>query len=183
MSLPETFSSPTVAKKPFFAAAALFLSVAAFIGAFAIAPLGIAELLGLLACVAAASGFVTAPFVFDFARRFEARPPATPTEPAFSKEELGQHIAEVLDSRLAAALPEFTAQLSVALAEREEQRRAEIQAALTTTPPRQIDADALPASPSGGKSRLGRGLLGLMHGATAITPAETGETEKLKSML
>ncbi|MBC8011913.1 MAG: hypothetical protein H7067_17640 [Burkholderiales bacterium] len=169
---------PSVPKTPFLAAAALFLGVAALIGALAIRPLGAAELLGLLACTAAAAVFATIPFAIDLTRRLDANRVLIKSEPitdqpatevcnpygyksALDPEALAASIATAVEARLDARL-----------AAAEETRRAEIQAAIAaTTPPRIHDADTIapPASAASSatgasaKPRLGRGLLGLMH--------------------
>lgn len=165
-----------VAKTPFFAAAAFLLGAALLVGILAIRPLGAAELIGLLACVSAASVFAAIPFVVDFTRRLDAarRPApapvviAAPAPAGPSAAELSAQIAAAVDARLAAALPVFTNQLSATLAAAEETRRAEIFRAFAATPAATIDSSTINA-PAGAKPRLGRGLAGLIHGANAIT--------------
>ncbi len=180
--------SVSVAKTPFLSAAALFLGVAALVFALAIKPLGAAELVGLLACVAAASVFATIPFVVDHTRRSiafpreipAATPPlSTSTAPALDADRLAAQIAaaveSAVDARLASTLPDLAAQITASLAATEEKRRAELQAALAaTTPARPVDSDTVSA-PAGAKPRLGRGLLGLMHAPSALTAKAPGE--------
>jgi|GEM_PF-6284056 hypothetical protein len=174
--------SPRTPKAPFLAASGLFCAVAVLIGLLAIKPLGGAELLGLLACVGAASVFATIPFVLDFARRADAaraatlvpaaQPEPAPTvapAPAIDTAAISAEIASAVDARLAAALPELATRITASLAAAEEKRRAELQAALAAaTPARPVDADAISA-PAGAKPRLGRGLLGLMHSPSALS--------------
>ncbi len=175
----------SVAKTPFLAAAALFLGVATLVFALAIKPLGAAELVGLLACAAAAAAFATIPFVLDFARSSYPSPapvsaplqaaPAQPAAPAIDADQLAAQVAAAIDVRLAAALPQLAAQIAAELSAAEERRRAELQATLAaTTPARPVDADAVSA-PAGAKPRLGRGLLGLMHAPAALA-AKPGPT-------
>lgn len=174
-SVPPTSASerPSAPKTPFLAAAALFVGMAVLIGALSIRPLGAAELLGLLACTAAAAVFATIPFTIDLTRNLDAhrvftKPETTPAQASaevchqsgdksvLDPEVLAASIATTmearidahLDTRLAAALPAFTEQLTTALsaslAAAEETRRAEIQAAIAaTTPPRIHDADTI----------------------------------------
>jgi len=175
-----------VAKTPFLAAAALFVGVAALVFTLAIKPLGAAELLGLLACIAAASAFATLPFAIDFTRRADASLapapasakvaiPAAPAAPAIDADQLAAQVAAAVDVRLSATLPQFAAQITAALAAAEEKRRAELQAALAAaTPARPVDSDTVSA-PAGAKPRLGRGLLGLMHAPSALTAKAPGE--------
>lgn len=180
-SLENASASSRTPKAPFLAASGLFCAVATLIGLLAIKPLGAAELLGLLACVAAAAIFATIPFVLDFARRADAArvaapapqpapaPAVAPTQPpALDAAALSTEIASAVEARLSAALPELAAQITASLSAAEEKRRAELQAALAAaTPPRPVDADAVSA-PAGAKPRLGRGLLGLMHSPSAL---------------
>ncbi len=177
-----THQPAPVAKTPFLAAAALFLGVAALVFALAIKPLGVAELLGLLACVGAASAFATIPFVLDFARRLPAAPasvavaiPAAPASPGIDADQLAAQVAAAIDVRLSATLPALSSQIVAELAAAEEKRRAELQAALAAaTPARPVDSDTVSA-PAGAKPRLGRGLLGLMHAPSALTAKTPGE--------
>jgi hypothetical protein len=143
MSTPAPSLPAPSAKTPFLAAAAFFGALAGFVAWLAIKPLGAAELLGIAACCAAAGATASFPFATDFARRL------TPAPPAVCAETLAARVAELLD----------------------EKRQTEIRAALATTPPRAsgLDTDTISA-PVGGKPRLGRGLLGLIHAPTAITP-------------
>lgn len=167
-----------VDKTPFLAAAAVFIAVAALILALAIKPLGLAELIGLLACVSSASIFATIPFAIDHARRTEAsrRAPSEPPHPAagaLDAEQLADRVATAVDARIASALPSLAAQITAELNAAEDRRRAELQTALAASAPaRPVDADTVTA-PTGAKPRLGRGLLGLMHapGALAAKPA------------
>ncbi len=177
--------SPRTPKAPFVAASALFCVVAVLIGSFAIKPLGAAELLGLLACVASASISTTIPFALDFARRADAtrgfasgaRPAAQPA-PTLDTSALSAEVAAAVEARLSAALPELAAQITASLAAAEEKRRAEFQAALAAaTPPRPFEAEAITAPP-GAKPRLGRGLAGLMHHPSALAKPPAPENRE-----
>ena len=185
--------APTVAKPPFLAAAGFFGLLAGFIAHTAIRPLGAADLLGMGACVAAAASLVTIPFALDFARSLETRsetafarapvpvdvPPPAPV-PAFSPEALQQAVGAAVEAHLAAALPAWSEQLAAALAAAEEKHREEVLRALTAAnaaPVRTPDTDAI-AAPAGAKPRLGRGLLGLIHGPGAITPPAAPAPER-----
>ncbi len=191
MSTPAHSHAPAVVKTPFLAAAAFFLGVGALIGALSIRPLGVAELLGLHACVAAAAAFATIPFTLEFAHRHAAgrSAPGIAEHPlglsTTDQEKLATDLAAslsatveatvtaALEARLAAALPAFTAQLATALAAADDKRRDDILRAITATTPapaRPLDIDSMPAPAPGAKPRLGRGLLGLMHAPSAITP-------------
>ena len=173
--------SPRTPKAPFVAASALFCVVAVLIGSFAIKPLGAAELLGLLACVASASISATIPFVLDFARRADAaRGFASAAQPAptLDTPALSAQVAAAVEARLAAALPELAAQITASLAAAEEKRRAEFEAALAAaTPPRPFEAEAITAPP-GAKPRLGRGLAGLMHHPSALAKPPAPENRE-----
>lgn len=178
---------PVVPKIPFLAASGFFCVLAGFIAHSAIRPLGAADLLGLGACVAAASVFAAIPFVIDFALRLDAgrqpvaSPPTVdpapdstpPSPPSPSPELLADLVASAVDARLAAALPAWSERLAAALSASEEKHREDILRTLAAhqSPPlpRPLDTDAITA-PVGAKPRLGRGLLGLMHGPGAITP-------------
>lgn len=166
----STFSP--VPKAPFLAASAVFLVVAILIGAFAIAPLGAAELLGIAACAAAAAVFASVPFVVDFTRRLDAsRAPSAPAPstapaapaPMIDPARLAEQIAAAVDSRLAAS---------------EDRRRDELVRAATAAastvaasgagsrPP--LEADQIPAPAAGARPRLGRGLASLIHNPSAL---------------
>jgi hypothetical protein len=183
-------TTPSVPKTPFLAVSALFLGVAALVGVLAIKPLGAAELLGLLACVASATVFATVPFTIDLTRRLDARRHASDPaqtaalpapeirhqsgdKPALDAEALVTRIATAvearldasLETRLAAALPAFREQLASALttglAAAEETRRAEIQAAIAaTTPPRALDADNIAPPAAASTGAAGKPRLG-----------------------
>jgi hypothetical protein len=174
-SAPESLA-PRVAKAPFFAAAVFFLFAAALILALAIRPLGAAELIGLLACVAAAAVFVTIPFAVDFTRQ-GIRGNAEPRLDLISAA-LAEQISAAVEARLAAS---------------EERRREELlrAAAAAATPARSVAAPAsarpLPsvddiAPPAASaKPRLGRGLSSLIHNPSALTrpaPAPAGAAEE-----
>ena len=159
-----------VAKTPFLSAAAFFLGVAALVFALAIKPLGAAELIGLLACVSAASIFAAIPFAVDHARRLPGNAePQLGRPPALDADRLAARVAAEIDSRLAAALPALAGQITAELNAAEEKRRAELQTALAAAaaPARPVDADSV-SSPVGAQPRLGRGLLGLMHAPGAL---------------
>ncbi len=182
--------APSVAKPPFLAAAGFFCLLAGFIAHAAIRPLGTADLLGMGACVAAAAILVTIPFALEFARRLESRrepnlaaggPASAPSpSPALSPEALQELVSAAVEARLAAALPAWSERLASALAASEQKHREEVLRALTAgnaAPARAPDTDAISA-PAGAKPRLGRGLLGLIHGPGAITtPASSSGTE------
>jgi len=146
-----------VSKIPFLAASVLFAAVAGVVARIAPSPLDAIELVCLLAATAAASAFATAAFT----RRPAPSPAAAPQ---LSPADFAAQIAKAVETRLAAA---------------DQSRRNEILRAVAETPVRQIDIDALPAPAPGSKTRLGRGLLGLMHGPGAITtsPAKAIEPD------
>ena len=172
--MPSLHSQPApVDKTPFLAAAALFLGVAALVFALAIKPLGLAELLGLLACVAASSTFATLPFALDFARTTASSNVTSvpPAPEAIDTEKLAAQVADLVEARLAAA----------------DQRRQDeiIRAALAARSA--IEPPAAPPSPSSdrtsapspaSKPRLGRGLASLIHNPAALSRPELGEEPK-----
>lgn len=194
MSSPAAQPAP-VAKTPFLVAAVSLLAVAVLVGVLAIRPLGATELLGMFGCVAAAAVFAAIPHVVDFTRRLDAsRPRAVespvpapapapvpappPPAPRIDAALLAAEVSAAVEARIEAATPTLNARIAEtvaaavasAFAAAEEKRRAEVEAALVaTTPPRALDADAVPVSAPGAKPRLGRGLLGLMHGAGALS--------------
>lgn len=182
MSSPASQPAP-VAKTPFLAAAALFLGVAGLVFAFAIKPLGAAELIGLLGCVAAASAFATIPFVLDFARRSQvAIPPAlAPAAPVPSTVDAGQlaaQVADLVEARLAAAEDRRRDDiLRAALAA----RPAPVEQPASAEAPRPLDADQI-AAPAAAKPRLGRGLASLIHNPSALAkpaaPSPAGDDER-----
>lgn len=166
-----------VAKTPFLAAAALFLGVAALVFALAIKPLGAAELLGLLACAAAAAVFATIPFALDFARA-SAAPAVSPVSPvapvaeAIDTEKLAARVADLVEARLAAV----------------DQRRQDeiIRAALAARPapaePPAVspapNSDQISAPAASAKPRLGRGLASLIHNPAALARPDLVEQSK-----
>ncbi len=186
MSSPAAQPAP-VAKTPFLVAAVSLLAVAVLVGVLAIRPLGATELLGMFGCVAAAAVFAAIPHVVDFTRRLDAsRPRAVespmpappPPAPRIDAALLAAEVSAAVEARIEAATPTLNARIAetvaaavaAAFAAAEEKRRAEVEAALVaTTPPRALDADAVPVSAPGARPRLGRGLLGLMHGAGALS--------------
>lgn len=170
---------PPVAKTPFLAAAAFFLAAAALVLALSIRPLGAAELIGLLACVSAASVFATIPFSLDFARRspVERSAPAA-AAPLIDPAALAEQISAAVESRLAAAEDR----------RRDELLRAAAAAAAASTaapsgsrPPLDTDQINAPAS-TAAKPRLGRGLASLIHNPSALAkpsaPSSEGEDER-----
>ena len=192
MSSPAAQPAP-VAKTPFLVTAVSLLAVAVLVGVLAIRPLGATELLGMFGCVAAAAVFAAIPHVVDFTRRLDAsRPRAVespvpapapvpappPPAPRIDAALLAAEVSAAVEARIEAATPTLNARIAEtvaaavasAFAAAEEKRRAEVEAALVaTTPPRALDADAVPVSAPGARPRLGRGLLGLMHGAGALS--------------
>lgn len=169
MAAHETTAPARTPKTPFLGASALFCAIAVLIGVVAIRPLGAAELLGLLACVAAASAAATIPFVIDFTRRLDA-----PRAPAIDANRLAAQVADLVEARLAAT---------------EDRRRDEIlRAAQAARPESATAAAALPTSdqisaPAAAKPRLGRGLSSLIHNPAALAkPASAtpsgGEDER-----
>lgn len=147
-------------RKPALVAAVFFAALAVLVARLAVAPLGPTDLLGIAACAAAAGVFATLAFI----------PPSSVGAP---KAEIHPHntgiglrpadleeFATRMETRLAATV-------AAALADAEETRRAEIRASVAaSTPPRQLDTDAITSA--GAKPRLGRGLLGLMHAPAAL---------------
>jgi len=157
-------------KTPALLAATLFALIALLIANLAVAPLGPADLLGIAACACAAGASACFPLAFNIGRAStpsappSAPPPATvPPGPAptASEDILATRLAERLTPELAATV---TTALNSALAQAETERRAEVLRALADTPARAIDTDDL--APPSGKTRLGRGLAGLIQGTS-----------------
>ena len=172
-SLPTASHLP-VAKAPFLWTAGLFCALAIFIARMAIGSLGASDVLGIVACAAAATAFATIPFSVDFARRLHPaqKHAALTASSSPTVEAMSTQIAAAIDARLAAALPEWTEQLASALAASDQKHREAVLRTLAGTPPRPVDADLVTAPL--GKARLGRGLEGLIRGATptAVAPVE-----------
>jgi hypothetical protein len=147
---------PAPAKLPCLAAAGFFVGVGLLIALLALQPYGAAELLGLGACLCAASVFATLPFAVS--KRETPAAPAALADPA--------PLAEAVAQRVLAALAADTA--------REQQAR---QAAALAAAPAPLDADEI--SPLGGaRLRLGRGLEGLIRGTSvAARPAPAAATD------
>lgn len=148
-------------KTPALLAAAFFALLALFIARLAVAPLGPADLLGIAACACAAGAAAAFPFALDYARA--SAPPPSPAAQAAgpSPEALAAALAPHLSAPLANAV---AAAVTASLTQAESDRRAEILRAVAETPARAIDTDDLSA-PSG-KTRLGRGLAGLIQGTS-----------------
>lgn len=147
----------TTARRPCLAAALVFAVLAFLIARFAVAPLGVSDLLGIAACAAAAGASATLAFTLR-APAPSVLPAAT--APTFNTAALAAEIAAAVDARLAASADQ----------RREELLRAATAASTQNSPP--PDTDTI-AAPTGAKPRLGRGLLGLMHapGAISLPPA------------
>jgi hypothetical protein len=173
MSSPSSKPDP-VAKAPFLGAAAVFLAVAGLVFALAIKPLGAAELLGLFACIAAASAFATIPFAIDFARAStppatqgtssspSAAPAASDPAPQIDTDKLAAQIADIVEARLAAL---------------DQRRHDEILRAAIAARPAPVEpssaspvlnSDQIAAPASTAKPRLGRGLASLIHNPAAL---------------
>jgi len=147
-------------RKPALVAAVFFAAVAVLVARLAVAPLGPADLLGIAACAAAAGVFATLAFIPPSS----VRAPKAETHP--HNTEIGLRPAD-LEEFAARMETRLAATVVAALADAEETRRAEIRASVAaSTPPRQLDTDAITSA--GAKPRLGRGLLGLMHAPAAL---------------
>lgn len=132
-------------KIPCLAAAAVFTLAALLIARFAISPLGPADLLGIAACAAAAGAAATLAYA--------------PRPPAREDDALVEKIAERAAQRVTAALDATPARR-----EPTTDLAADAPAAGTVT-----SITDLPAPGAAGKSRLGRGVAGLIQG-TSFSP-------------
>ncbi len=147
------------AQKPCLAAATLFAGLAVVIARLAVAPLGAADLIGIAACAAGSGAFATLAFTLA--------PRAAQANAA-----LADQIATAVDARLAAAGERRQEEMLRAA-------RAARPAPVQTEPPGAALTSDQISAPGTAKSRLGRGLAGLMHHPSAlVSPAPDNTTEK-----
>lgn len=142
-----------MSKTPCLAASAVFALAALLIARLALAPLGAADLLGVAACAAAAG----AAAALAFAVRPGARDDAA--------------LAEMIAAKVAEALA------AAEIRREDSARRATTEAVPLSAPVVTVGE----ITPGAGKSRLGRGVAGLIQGTSFKPAPEAGPTPAAES--